>query len=74
VLAVDADSSSGTFGRFQLVRMFARPSTMPNIMNEGFAITPQTECSGGQKPAFWADDAETDGHSLRRDTVPCAGF
>jgi hypothetical protein len=32
------------------------------------------ECSGGRKPAFWADDSETGGHSIRRGTVSCTPF
>jgi hypothetical protein len=74
VLVVDENSSSGTFGRFRVRFEFARPSSMPNLVNEGFALAPESECSGGQKPAFFADDAETDGHAIRRDTVPCGAL
>ena len=34
-------------------------AAMPNLDNEGFAITPQAECVGGRKPVFWADDSNT---------------
>jgi hypothetical protein len=74
VLVVDENPSSGTFGRFRLRFEFARPTSMPNLVNEGFALAPESECSGGQKPAFFADDAETDGHAVRRDTVPCGAL
>jgi hypothetical protein len=74
VLALDGAASSGTFGRFRLRFEFARPSSMPNLVNEGFALAPESECSGGQKPVFFADDAETDGHAIRRDTVPCGAL
>ena len=33
---------------------------MPNLNNEGFAITPRPECVGGLKPVFWSDDNNTD--------------
>ena len=36
--------------------------------NEGFAIAPESECVDGSKYVFWADDGETDGHSIRRAT------
>ncbi len=44
---------------------------MPNINNEGFAITPQAECVNGLKPAFWSDDNGTDGHAIRTGTINC---
>ena len=44
---------------------------MPNLNNEGFTITPDSECVGGSKPVFWADDGNTDGHALRAGTIPC---
>jgi hypothetical protein len=47
---------------------------MPNLNNEGFTIAPAAQCSGGFKPVFWADDAETGGHSLRSGTVSCAAL
>jgi hypothetical protein len=69
VLRIDA-----TTGRFVGVSVFDRPATMPNINNEGFAIAPATECVADRKPAFWADDAGTDTHAIRRGTLPCTGL
>lgn len=37
-------------------------------------MTVQGECVGGFKPAFWADDSQTGGYSLRKGTVSCAKF
>ena len=59
---------------FAVRRRFAKPSTMANISNEGIAIAPDAECNGGFKPFFWADDANTGGHSLRADSIPCGKF
>jgi hypothetical protein len=65
------DPSSGKFG---IALAFERPTGMPNINNEGFAIAPATYCVDGQKPVYWADDSETDGHSIRSGTLPCAAI
>jgi hypothetical protein len=61
-------------GKFALRREFARPGTMPNLANEGIAIAPESECVQGEKSFFWCDDGETDGHALRRDSIPCGAF
>jgi hypothetical protein len=74
VLRIDAKASSPTLGRFRPIGRFARPTSMANLSNEGIAIAPESECSGGFKAFFWADDAETDGHALRTDTIPCGAF
>jgi hypothetical protein len=74
VLAIDTTSGSPGFGRFAVVRRFARPSTMPNLANEGIAIAPDARCAGGFKDYLWTDDGETGGHSLRRDSIPCGPF
>jgi hypothetical protein len=47
---------------------------LENLNNEGFAIAPATQCSGGNKPVFWADDSETDGHAIRNGTLTCSAF
>jgi hypothetical protein len=74
VLRVDTSAASPTFGRFVIRRKFERPTTMPNLNNEGIAFAPESECSNGQKAFFWVDDSETGGHSVRRDTIPCGSF
>ena len=68
VLKIDA-----TTQRFTVVRKFERPSTMPNLNNEGFALAPVSECVGGQRAVFWADDSNTGGHAIRRGSMNCAG-
>ncbi|WP_241520171.1 ExeM/NucH family extracellular endonuclease [Bifidobacterium catulorum] len=60
-------------GTLQLTKLNDEPSEIAAGNSEGFAITPDAEAKtveGGKagktyKPVFWADDAVTDGHSLR---------
>ena len=72
VLELSTDSVNA--GRFQVTHELARPKSMSNLVNEGFALAPESECQDGQKAAFWADDANTNLHSLHRDTVPCGSL
>ncbi len=65
---------AGTLGRFVVTHTFERPSTMPNLNNEGFTIAPQSMCAANEKPVFWSDDSETNGHSIRSATLPCTRF
>ena len=58
-------------GQLRPVADYARPTGMANLNNEGFTITPDSECVGGSKPVFWADDGNTGGHALRAGTIPC---
>ena len=74
MLQIDAADASAARGRFGVSRFFDRPSTMPDVNNEGIAIAPESECSNGFKPFFWTDDAATGGDSLRRDAIPCGRF
>ncbi|GAA3659126.1 lamin tail domain-containing protein [Microbacterium marinilacus] len=55
-------------GAFASQTVYARPAGMANIANEGFAIAP-AEKPGDVRAVFWADDADTDDHSLRAGTV-----
>jgi hypothetical protein len=71
VLEIDRVVASPTRGRFLTPRRFARPSTMPNINNEGFAFAPNSECVANRKPVFWADDSETGGRAIRSALMPC---
>jgi hypothetical protein len=68
LLRVDAS------GRFAVVQQFERPAGMPNLNNEGFAFAPLAECASGKRAAFWSDDSETDGFSIRRGTLTCSPF
>lgn len=61
-------------GRFTPARRFERPTGMPNLNNEGFAIAPATQCSGNTNFVFWIDDGETDGHALRSGGLSCTAF
>ncbi len=72
LLAIDARPGLPTTGRFIVTSKFDRPAGMPNLNNEGFAITPQIECVNGKKPVFWSDDSETGGHAIRRGMLTCA--
>jgi len=59
-------------GAFAVTASFNRPADMPNVNNEGFAIAPLDECSGGVRPVFYSDDSDTAGNSLRRAALACA--
>lgn len=59
----------GASGGFDVTGIFDRPTGMPNLNNEGFALTAQ--CVNGSKPVYWADDDNDDGHALRAGTVTC---
>ncbi len=58
-------------GKFVAAGGFERPSGMPNFNNEGFTITPLSECFGNLRPVFYADDTEDNGHSIRQGTLRC---
>ncbi|MFE0702043.1 lamin tail domain-containing protein [Streptomyces sp. NPDC058872] len=64
-MRIDAD------GAFALAAVHERPSGMPDLNNEGFALAAAEECTGGTKPVYWADDGNTGGHAIRRGTVDC---
>ena len=74
VLMIDTDPLSATHGHFRLSRLYDHPSTLPDVNNEGIAIAPESECTGGRKAFFWTDDSATGGNSLRRDSIPCGQF
>ena len=73
-MVIDDDLLSPTFGEFVVLQQFARPTTMPNIVNEGIAIAPESRCVNGLKTFLWSDDGETGGHALRSDAIPCGSF
>ncbi|WP_292830867.1 lamin tail domain-containing protein [Microbacterium sp.] len=58
-------------GDFRVDRTYARPAGMPNLNNEGMAIAPSSTCTDDFQDVVWADDGDTDGHSLRSGTLPC---
>ncbi|PZF83853.1 hypothetical protein C1I92_11015 [Jiangella anatolica] len=61
----------GDDGAFAVMGQVARPEGMANLNSEGFAITPVEQCAVGVRPVYWADDDDTDGHSLWAGTLPC---
>ncbi len=58
-------------GGFTPTAVYDRPTGMPNLNNEGFAIAPQSACASGHKPVVWSDDTNDDGHALRAGTLNC---
>jgi Lamin Tail Domain len=74
VLRIDTAVGSATRGRFVIARRVERPTGMPNLNNEGFTFAPMSECVGGVRSAYWADDGNTGGFSLRRGTLTCSPF
>jgi hypothetical protein len=58
-------------GGFTVVATVNRPSTMPNLNNEGFTLAPLTECNADQRAVYWSDDSSTGGHAIRRGSISC---
>ena len=58
-------------GHFQIRGFIDRAPTLTDANNEGIAIAPESECSGGKKSFFWADDGNTGQHALRHGTITC---
>jgi hypothetical protein len=73
---LDVHQLNNTSGKFEIIATYNRPTTMPNFNNEGFTISPSAECDvqTGQRYVYWSDDDNDDGHSIRRDTIPCGHF
>lgn len=71
ILAVQENPASPDFGKLAVRAAYERPAGMANLANEGIAVGGESECSGGQKPFFWADDSDTGGVSIRRGAVTC---
>lgn len=73
IFAIDGSTGSASYGKFKIVNLYSRPSTLPNVNNEGFALEYGSACVGGNRAVFWVDDNETDGYSIRRGSVRCEG-
>ncbi|MFB7630333.1 hypothetical protein ACFC0M_05205 [Streptomyces sp. NPDC056149] len=58
-------------GAFATTAVYDRPSGMPDLNNEGFAVAGSDACVDGSKPVYWADDSNDDGHALRRGSIAC---
>lgn len=74
LLAIDTTVGSATKGKFIVRKAYERPSTLGNNNHEGIAIAPESECVSNLKQYFWADDAETSGHAIRRGTISCGSL
>jgi hypothetical protein len=64
----------GGDGRLQLRRIYEPPAGLPDSSNEGIAIAPESECAGGLKSFYWSDDADINGHAIRRGDIPCGSL
>jgi hypothetical protein len=71
LLAIDNVAGSATYGKFIVRKGLNRPSSMSNYNNEGIAIAPESECTGGLKAFLWSDDSEDGGHAIRKGTIAC---
>ena len=58
-------------GRFEVTATYNRPSGLPNVNLEGFAISPS--CVNGKKIVLWSDDDNTSSHALRSGSLTCTG-
>lgn len=68
---LDVAQQGPSDGHFVVTHTYARPSGMPDLNNEGFAIGPQAECLNNLKPVFWADDTNDGQHALRTGSISC---
>jgi hypothetical protein len=72
ILAVDT-TPGPTFGRFRVRAAYDRPTTMPDINNEGIAFA-------RERVLRWAEELllvrrqRHRRHSIRRDSIPCGPF
>lgn len=57
-------------GKFKVTATYNRPSKLPNVNLEGFAIAPN--CVGGKRTVLWSDDDNTSSHALHSGTLNCA--
>lgn len=55
--------------------VYTRPSGLPNVNIEGFAIAPASTCVNGARQAVWSDDGISatghEGHALYSGTLSC---
>lgn len=58
-------------GAFAATTYYERPAGLGNFNNEGFVMAARSECVGGVKPVFWADDNDDNAHALRQGTIDC---
>jgi hypothetical protein len=68
---IDTTVGATTQGRFILRATVPPPTTLSSTNNEGITMAPEAECANNRKGFFWADDDESKGYAIRRDTIPC---
>lgn len=66
-----AEYRLGDSGSFTPSALYSRPGETADYANEGFAVADDSQCRGGSKPTFYADDNDTDGFSLRMGSIDC---
>jgi hypothetical protein len=73
---LDVHQINSNTGKFEIIATYNRPSTMPNYNNEGFVISPNSECDAAteQRYVYWSDDECDSGHAIWRDSIPCGQF
>ena len=69
-----ATYSINSSGEFEQTALYARPSDTDNYGNEGFTFASSSTASDGSVETFYADDSNTDGHSLRVGSLELAGL
>lgn len=68
---LDIAKSGANAGKYAVATVYDRPANMPNYNNEGFVTAPQALCVDGRKPAFFTDDDQDQGVSLREGSIDC---
>lgn len=58
-------------GRFTKAAQFSRPPSLPDTSQEGIAVASAAWCVNGEKPFFWVDASDSNGHSLRSAMIDC---
>ncbi|KJK47355.1 hypothetical protein UK23_20660 [Lentzea aerocolonigenes] len=56
-------------GNFKVTATYNRPSGLPNVNLEGFAISPS--CVSGKKTVLWSDDDNKNSHALHSGSLNC---
>lgn len=69
-----ATYSISSSGEFEQTALYDRPSDTDNYGNEGFTFASSSTASDGSVETFYADDSNTDGHSLRAGSLELAGL
>jgi hypothetical protein len=62
---------AGQTGQFEMLAVFEPHDSISELNNEGITFS---DCSAGERTFFWADDNETNGHSIRSSVMPCEPF